>query len=404
MIGVRNYFSFCEQGVRGNNEDFIYPATAGKNDRIFVLCDGMGGHGHGEVASETVGMAVYRFLEVQHADVFTEEMLREALDFAVEELEKADNFDDDERRMGTTLVVVVLNEFEILIGHVGDSRCYHFSHSGELLFRTTDHSQVAEAVRLGLITEDEAFNHPKKNILTRCVQAKGENKIEMTIDRLKRTDDGDILLLCTDGVNDALRDADIERIVRVNAGNLDACAEAVKTECGKTSRDNYSAQFIELHAEGFPPKVPETPEPQPEPQPEPKAEKLCDNCWKPNAAEARFCTYCGHSFYEQAEPVNPPEPPIPEPPAMPTGQGDKSLHLPFLDKPVKQSTFFILLASVIAGVIVIVVVLSLLLSKNDSQPHRKRLPSLREYIEKLDHDKDDAIGTIYIQQTLNDRK
>ncbi len=404
MIGVRNYFSFCEQGVRGNNEDFIYPATAGKNDRIFVLCDGMGGHGHGEVASETVGMAVYRFLEVQQADVFTEEMLREALDFAVEELEKADSFDDNERRMGTTLVVVVLNEFEILVGHVGDSRCYHFSHSGELLFRTTDHSQVAEAVRLGLITEDEAFNHPKKNILTRCVQAKGENKIEMTIDRLKRTDDGDILLLCTDGVNDALRDADIERIVRVNAGNLNACAEAVKTECGKTSRDNYSALFIELHSEGFPPKVPETPEPQPKPQPEPKAEKLCNNCWKPNAAEARFCAYCGHSFYEQAEPVNPPEPPIPEPPAMPTGQGDKLLHLPFFDKPVKQSTFFILLASVIAGVIVIVVVLSLLLSKNDSQPHRKRLPSLREYIEKLDHDKDDAIGTIYIQQTLNDRK
>ena len=103
------------------------------------------------------------FLEVQHADVFTEEMFREALDFAVEELEKADSFDDDERRMGTTLVVVALNEFEILVGHVGDSRCYHFSHSGETgFFRTTDHSQVAEAVRLGLITEDEAFNHPQK--------------------------------------------------------------------------------------------------------------------------------------------------------------------------------------------------------------------------------------------------
>ena len=143
MIELKQYSVFCEQGVRGNNEDFIYPATAGKNDRIFVLCDGMGGHGHGEVASETVGMAVYRFLEVQHADVFTEEMFREALDFAVEELEKADSFDDDERRMGTTLVVVALNEFEILFGHVVDSRFYHFSDSGELLFRTTDNSQVA---------------------------------------------------------------------------------------------------------------------------------------------------------------------------------------------------------------------------------------------------------------------
>ena len=59
MIELKQYSVFCEQGVRGNNEDFIYPATAGKNDRIFVLCDGMGGHGHGEVASETVGMAVY---------------------------------------------------------------------------------------------------------------------------------------------------------------------------------------------------------------------------------------------------------------------------------------------------------------------------------------------------------
>ena len=76
MIELKQYSVFCEQGVRGNNEDFIYPATAGKNDRIFVLCDGMGGHGHGEVASETVGMAVYRFLEVQHADVFTPMCLR----------------------------------------------------------------------------------------------------------------------------------------------------------------------------------------------------------------------------------------------------------------------------------------------------------------------------------------
>lgn len=400
MIELKQYSVFCEQGVRGNNEDFIYPATAGKNDRIFVLCDGMGGHGHGEVASETVGMAVYRFLEVQHADVFTEEMFREALDFAVEELEKADSFDDDERRMGTTLVVVALNEFEILVGHVGDSRCYHFSHSGELLFRTTDHSQVAEAVRLGLITEDEAFNHPKKNILTRCVQAKGENKIEMTIDRLKRADDGDILLLCTDGVNDALRDADIERIVRVNAGNLKACAEAVKTECGMNSRDNFSAIFIELHAEGFPPKVLVDPEPQPEPQPEPKAEKPCPNCGKPNAVEARFCTYCGHSFEESSNPVDPPEPPIPEP-VIPQPGNDSWIHLPFSDKPVKQSTFFIILGSIIAGLIVIIVVLCFLLSTGGRHPHKKRLPSFREYVEKPDHDNDDAIEiTDFFQQTF----
>lgn len=82
----------------------------------------------------------------------------------------------DERRMGTTLVVVALNRYNVLVGHVGDSRCYLLDNCCNIKFRTRDHSMVAEAVENQILTEEEAYNSPKKNILTRSVQAGKDEK------------------------------------------------------------------------------------------------------------------------------------------------------------------------------------------------------------------------------------
>lgn len=243
MIRVDNYSCICEKGIRENNEDFICPDTPDTEKHIFVLCDGMGGHGHGEVASETVCTAVYEYLKAQNAETYTEQMFNEALAFAVEELNKRNTFNDGQKQMGTTLVVAAVNNDDILVGHIGDSRCYLFSAAGKKLFRTTDHSQVAEAVAYRLITEEEAFNHPKKNILTRCVQPESEHPAEMTFDRLADIHDGDMILLCSDGVNDALRDAEIEDIIGHNGENR---LNELKQKCRIMSRDNFSAILLTL--------------------------------------------------------------------------------------------------------------------------------------------------------------
>lgn len=243
MIQVIKYESFCEQGTyRTNNEDFICPQTL--QGRVYVLCDGMGGHGHGEVASAVVGMSVHNYLIEQAAEEYTSDMLQEALDFAVDQLNKEAKNYYDERPMGTTLVVVVLNRYNVLIGHVGDSRCYLLDSDGNKKFRTRDHSMVAEAVENEILTEEEAFISPKKNILTRSVQAGKEERIEIAVDICTDVRDGDYLLLCTDGVNDALRDKEIEFVL--SEGTIDERISRLKERCASNSHDNYSAIFLQL--------------------------------------------------------------------------------------------------------------------------------------------------------------
>lgn len=254
MVQVINSASFCEKGeFREKNEDFIYPC--GNQERIFVLCDGMGGHGHGEIASEIVGTSVFRYLKELQIDEYTPDVLQEALDFAVEQLNNADTY-HDERRMGTTLVVVALNRYNVLVGHVGDSRCYLLDSCCNIKFRTRDHSMVAEAVENQILTEEEAYNSPKKNILTRSVQAGKDEKIEMTIDTLVDVTDGDYLLLCTDGVNDALRDNEIEAVLY--EGILEERTLRLREMCDEKSHDNYSAIFLQLRQDEKSPSIKDT--------------------------------------------------------------------------------------------------------------------------------------------------
>ena len=246
MIHVTEFSCLCEKGKRENNEDYICPASYSENERVFVLCDGMGGHGHGEVASETVCLGFYEYLKAQQPECYTEQIFKEALDFAVHELKRNNTFNDGQKLMGTTLVAIAINKNDILIGHIGDSRCYHFSSSGEKLFRTTDHSQVADAIAYGLITEDEAFNHPRKNILTRCIQPKSGHPVELTFDRLTNIHDKDMLLLCSDGINDALRDTEIADIIKCGNNNVKNVSNSLKTECDAKSKDNFSAIILSL--------------------------------------------------------------------------------------------------------------------------------------------------------------
>lgn len=361
MIQVISCNCFCERGIRENNEDYI--STAGQGGRIFVLCDGMGGHGHGEVASETACKAVFQLLVSQAVDEYTEEMLQDAVAFAQEEIDKADMFGGDERRMGTTLVVVAVNDYEVLVGHIGDSRCYLFGQDGKMKFRTKDHSQIEEAMAVGLITEDEAFHHPKKNIITRCLMSHGESH-ELTVDRLKHVQEGDFLLLCTDGVNDALRNQEIEELLS-GEGSTEERLGRLREACAEKSRDNYSAILLQLHAEDIPPMpVPDAEDDEVENvetggdeaddrQPsEPGTMQYCPNCGRPHAAFARFCESCGMPLrsndnsdktHQTTEIQQPAAEPVVKPVIDVPGEDKKkndTIVLPIINKPVKKMWFW----------------------------------------------------------------
>lgn len=208
---------------------------------MFVLCDGMGGHGHGEVASRTVGEAVNHYLVNLTPAEYTAEMLQESVDYALSLLAKADIY-NDAREMGTTLVVVAINKTNILVGHIGDSRAYLFTEEGLRKFRTKDHSLVQEAVDAEILTEDEAWDNPKKNIVTRCLTS-GSSGVRLDVDKLTIAD-RDRLLICTDGLTDALRDTQLQSILMDR--DIEDASEKIRTECEMASHDNFSMILMSL--------------------------------------------------------------------------------------------------------------------------------------------------------------
>ena len=246
MITISDINGFSKKGIRENNEDYIIYSTdfiLPTQTRVIVLCDGMGGHGHGEVASKIVAESVFETL-AHSSKEFSADDLQYALDNALITLNNVDTYNDS-KKMGTTLVVAVINNNNVLVGHVGDSRCYLFDENCIKKFRTKDHSKVAEAVEAEILTEEEAFTSQYKNILTRSVMA-GKMDVKIDIDRLD-VNNKDRLLLCTDGIVDALRDDELAAIL-VNR-NVDEALSMIDSVCGEKSHDNYSVIIADLHKE-----------------------------------------------------------------------------------------------------------------------------------------------------------
>lgn len=250
MISISGINGISKQGVRENNEDYIKFCVDNNQSnlsRVIVLCDGMGGHAHGEIASKIVAESVFTTLDSNGNKVdFSEDDLQLALDNALIALNKANVYDDC-KKMGTTLVVAVINKKNVLVGHVGDSRCYLFNGDGLKLFRTNDHSKVAEAVKAEILTEEEAINSEYKNILTRCVIA-GKTDVKIEVDRLD-IKDKDRLLLCSDGVIDAIRDEELSEIL-INR-NINEALALIDSKCQIKSHDNYSVIIVDLKNDSF---------------------------------------------------------------------------------------------------------------------------------------------------------
>ena len=246
MISISDINGFSKKGIRENNEDYIIYSTdfiLPTQTRVIVLCDGMGAHGHGEVASKIVAESVFETL-AHSSKEFSADDLQYALDNALITLNNVDTYNDS-KKMGTTLVVAVINNNNVLVGHVGDSRCYLFDENCIKKFRTKDHSKVAEAVEAEILTEEEAFTSQYKNILTRSVMA-GKMDVKIDIDRLD-VNNKDRLLLCTDGIVDALRDDELAAIL-VNR-NVEEALSMIDSVCGEKSHDNYSVIIADLHKE-----------------------------------------------------------------------------------------------------------------------------------------------------------
>lgn len=217
-----------------------------QNGSFFIVCDGMGGHAGGAVASQTAVQALRTFFNQQYYPN-PQEAVYQAIQFANQEIFYKSQINAELRGMGTTCVLLLFRGGKLYYGHVGDSRIYHLRH-GQLQRLTRDHSFVMALVEQGLISEAEAENHPRKNELLRAMGT--DSYVEPDICTAPIVPiAGDMFMLCSDGLNSLISDEGIEDVLK---SNLDVQYKAIKLIDAANAMggfDNITVQILEFTQE-----------------------------------------------------------------------------------------------------------------------------------------------------------
>lgn len=254
-------YSIWEFGKRkdaeGNphQEDSLYPAFGKESDadRLFILCDGMGGHDAGEVASATVCEAMSRsVLNDGHDDGrFSDSDLDAAISAAFEALDRKDN--GAEKKMGTTMTFLKLHDEGATIAHMGDSRVYHIrpgktGEDTEILFQTEDHSLVNDLIKIGELTREEARHSKQKNIITRAMQPNMDRKPRADVYHTVDIKPGDYFYMCSDGMLEQpeMESGESLRNIFSEMGGDDKRKVEILTGATDENRDNHTAFIIHI--------------------------------------------------------------------------------------------------------------------------------------------------------------
>ena len=237
-----------ELGKRTNQEDSIYPAKgeATTANRIFLVCDGMGGHDKGEVASAAVCQGLSQKAEalLKANRTFTDNDFNEALTEAFDTLDRADT--EHQGRMGTTMTFVCLHKGGALVAHIGDSRIYHLRPAtGEVLYRSRDHSLVQQLYELGEISYNEMGTSPRKNVILRAMQPYQEERTKPTIVHITDIRPGDYFYQCSDGMLEQMEDDELLSIVSDPALSEEQKVEQLIARTIDNS-DNHTAYLVKV--------------------------------------------------------------------------------------------------------------------------------------------------------------
>lgn len=231
--GILSAFRTDVGKVRANNQDA--PIVSEKL-RLYGVADGMGGHKGGEVASTSARDDLLRELEGKTPSVA-------ALSGAIEEVNRQiyhqQEHDDALTGMGTTLSVLWMSDNFVYIGHVGDSRVY-LLRDGEFRQMTLDHSLVEQLVREGVLTEEEAQNHPMRNIITRAIGTDESVEVDVVVEERRK---GDLWLACSDGLHGLVDDRQMRDALRQYAPEK-AADVLLKAALDAGGRDNVTLVIV----------------------------------------------------------------------------------------------------------------------------------------------------------------
>ncbi len=226
--------------VRETNQDYIYCSEepVGPFPNLLILADGMGGHKAGDFASRYAVTCLLDYIRnSQPAPLIR--MVDEGVKYANKKLIEKASEDEDYKGMGTTMVIAYIEDSQLYVGNIGDSRLYLLDKRINQV--TEDHSYVATLVRAGEITSEEARNHPKKNIITRAVGAAENVKVDFFEVDLEK---GDRIVMCSDGLSNMVEDEVIYDIVR-HAYMGDVAKELIEEAKNKGGTDNISVIVVD---------------------------------------------------------------------------------------------------------------------------------------------------------------
>ena len=234
--------------ARENNEDSV---AFDASTHLGVLADGMGGYNAGEVAS---GMAtafikseMARWLSEAGKQATTRE-IRRALEICVDNANRsvfnAAISNAQYSGMGTTLVVAVFQDEKVLLGHIGDSRCYRLR-NGELTQITKDHSLLQEQIDAGLLTPEQAATSSHRNLVTRALGVEDAVMLELNEFAVEA---GDLYLMCSDGLSDMANDAEIATVLESQTPIEQKADRLITLANEHGGRDNISVLLIQAGA------------------------------------------------------------------------------------------------------------------------------------------------------------
>jgi serine/threonine protein phosphatase PrpC len=233
MFTIKSESFISEKGKREINEDSLHYQSG----KFYVICDGIGGMGNGQIASKLVGETVKESL-------LKPKLISEAIKESERVLSKYKKKYPTTEYMATTIAVAEILDNSILVSWAGDSRIYQFR-DGEIIFKTKDHTWVAEAVKKGVLSSVEALFHPRASELRKAIKDSSKPiKIEQVL--IDDIQSNDYFLVCTDGITETWLDSDLEELfLSLNSSN--DIASKLEKECKIYSEDNYTAIVFQIN-------------------------------------------------------------------------------------------------------------------------------------------------------------
>lgn len=250
-IAIRKPLGYSQIGRKDQQEDAVWPlfSDVTESNHCIVLCDGVGGSEHGEVASQTSSKVIGEYLSevIAKSNYVCDEDVQDAVNMAYDKLEEldTDTSDGGTVSMATTLTCVCFHTDGILAAHMGDSRIYHIRPGQGLLYQSADHSLVNALLQAGELTVEEAKVFPRKNVITKAIQPHGSKRFKAEVHQLTDVKSGDYMFMCCDGVLEQLTNERLVEILSMSCTD-DEKIQLLEAESTDKTKDNFTAYLIPI--------------------------------------------------------------------------------------------------------------------------------------------------------------